>query len=274
MRREVEHSQAMHAHPPFSTSARDIALCFQFLSRIPLPEALVSHDKPDFTHASWAFPVAGALIAVPALATVLIGYLLALPISMITALAIVVLVFTTGGLHEDGVADVADGFGGGHTKDRKLDIMKDSRVGAYGVIALALIFGLRFTGWSFIAYESLFLFSAGLIASQLMSRTAQVHLWHGLPSAREGGLAQSVGQPSASARNLAAVIGVFTTIALILSFVDMIRLVAALLFVGFVTWAFMIICRRQIGGHTGDTIGAVQIIAEIAFIIGLLTFSA
>ena len=126
----------------FAPAARDIGDALRFFTRVPVGDPGASAPL-DINRFAWAAPVAGAVVGlIGALALALTG-LLGLPPLMRAGLATAALVAATGALHEDGLADVADGFGGGATRAMKLDIMRDSRIGAYGAIALTLALILR-----------------------------------------------------------------------------------------------------------------------------------
>ena len=125
---------------------RDLLACLRFFTRLPLPALPFDqspHAPPDMARIALMAPVAGAIIGAIAALALAIANLLGMPPLLGAALAIAALVIATGALHEDGLADVADGFGGGATRARKLEIMRDSRVGAYGAAALALALILR-----------------------------------------------------------------------------------------------------------------------------------
>ena len=118
----------------------DLLFCLRFYSRLPLPvfrfEA-APHSMGEFGRAVRLAPLAGLLIALPA-GLVLAGAGAVLAPELAAVLALMALAATTGAFHEDGLADVADGFGGGRTIERKLEIMRDSRIGAFGGVALGL----------------------------------------------------------------------------------------------------------------------------------------
>ena len=162
--------------------------------------------------------------------------------------ALTTLVLTTGTLHEDGLADTADGFWGGHDRARRLEIMRDSRIGSYGVIALMLSLAAR---WAALTA----LFAAGSILAPLLiaaagSRAAMAVAMHRLRHARKDGLAQSTGRPDRGTAWLA--VGIAALVALALSGAQ----VFALAGVAVLTLATAVqICRRKIGGQTGDSGG-------------------
>src|SRR5918996_6396208 len=121
-----------------------------FLTRLPLvPSAPVA--APDISRTSWTFPVIGAGIGALGALAYAIAHGLGLHAFVSGTLAVATTVLITGALHEDGLADTADGFGGGTTSERKLEIMRDSRIGTYGVCVLILSFGLRWCALAAIA---------------------------------------------------------------------------------------------------------------------------
>jgi len=126
----------------FAPAARDVRDALRFFTRAPLGDP--SRDAPlDINRGAWAAPVAGAAVGLAGALVLALTAKLGLPAFMRAGLATATLVVATGGLHEDGIADVADGFGGGATRADKLEIMRDSRIGAFGATALFLSLGLR-----------------------------------------------------------------------------------------------------------------------------------
>jgi adenosylcobinamide-GDP ribazoletransferase len=108
-----------------------------------LPAGRLGEPVPTLAQAAWAFPLAGLAVGGVVAAVMAAGQALGWPAAVAAGVAMVAGLLATGGLHEDGLGDVADGFGGGHTRERKLEIMKDSRLGSYGAIALVMALGLR-----------------------------------------------------------------------------------------------------------------------------------
>lgn len=252
----------------------DVARSIGFLSRIPMPgRHFLDHDG-RLSRAVRAFPLAGMAIGLPSAAVA--GALIALQASSLFAAFVVVAIqaLVTGALHEDGLGDTADGFGGGRDRDAALAIMKDSRVGTYGAVALILSFGLRVSALASI----LPLFTplgAGmaLLGAAALSRTAMVWHWSLLPPARRDGVAASAGVPEPGATRFALGFGL---IAAMLFFyfakVPALGLIAALVAFFATVIAFGRVATRKIGGHTGDTIGATQQLTEIA-VLGALALT-
>ena len=126
----------------FPSAARDVADALRFFTRLSVSAPALAAPL-DIPRIAWAAPVAGAVVGLVGALVLALTALLGLPPLLRAGLATAALVAATGALHEDGLADVADGFGGGATRARKLEIMRDSRIGAYGAIALALSLILR-----------------------------------------------------------------------------------------------------------------------------------
>ncbi|WP_331374521.1 adenosylcobinamide-GDP ribazoletransferase [Sinorhizobium chiapasense] len=252
----------------------DVARAVAFLSRIPVPQRHFSDHDGRLDRAVRAFPFAGVLIALPAAA--LAALLIALHTSSLFTAFLVVAVqaLVTGALHEDGLGDTADGFGGGRDRESALAIMKDSRVGTYGALALILSVGLRVSALA--SFLPLFTpIGAGLmlLGVAALTRAAMVWHWSRLPPARPGGVAASAGTPDPQATSVA--LGSAVLFALLLFYTAGVPAVAVLLALAafaLTVKAFGKIASRKLGGHTGDTIGATQQLTEIA-ILGALALT-
>ena len=177
----------------------DIAAALALLTRLPVPA-----DHARGARASWAWPLAGAVTGAVAAVVGGVALWLGLPAALAAALVLATQIVLTGALHEDGLADVADGFWGGHDIARRLDIMKDSRVGSYGVIALVLSLIAR---WAALAALMPFgdLFWV-LVATGALSRAPMAVLMAAMPNARGAGLSQSVGRPSQATATLGVLV--------------------------------------------------------------------
>jgi adenosylcobinamide-GDP ribazoletransferase len=249
----------------------DLVICLRFFSRLPLP---ASQREADLGPAALAqavagVPLAGAIIALLPGAVLLAAQGLALPSQLAAALAIATLVLVTGALHEDGLADCADGFGGGRTRERKLAIMRDSRIGTFGACAIGLALYLRVTALAVIASHAPWRAATTLVVAAAVSRTACLLPLVVLPPARTDGLGNSAGRPSPR-RYAAAVILAFGLSALLWGAgVDPARVGVADLAGAVSAVAFCALARRQIGGQTGDIAGATQQIVEIAMLLAI-----
>lgn len=256
----------------FSTFLADIAGCIRFFSRLPVPSVGARDDPsqmPAFERAAWALPIAGLAIAAPALFGVLALHGTGAPALPAAFLFVGVLVFCSGGLHEDGLADMADGFGGGMSRDRKLAIMKDSRIGAYGVLALVLTVGLKISAIAHLfASGTLAVFAVQVVLAIMLSRFVMLFLWHALPNARADGLSVMAGRPRRRAVEISAGL---VSIAIILTAGTLgLRAIAGLTAAAVLTAALVgAMAMRHIGGQTGDILGAGQQIAEAAILTAL-----
>lgn len=241
-----------------------------FLSRLPIPDRFFAGHDGSLSQTVTAFPLAGLVIALPA--AMILSLLSAsgaepvLVALIVTALQIML----TGALHEDGLSDTADGLGGGANREKALAIMKDSRIGTYGALALIISVALRVVSLA-ILIETLPPIAVGLswLATAALSRSLMVWHWSSLPAARAGGVAAAAGAPDGAAARMAYLIGSLATAffgLLALPFhawfaASLSALAAVALFTGH--------CRKRIEGHTGDTIGASQQLSEIGFLLAL-----
>lgn len=252
----------------------DVARSVAFLSRIPVPQRFFVNHDGRLTRAVRAFPFAGVLIALPT--AFLAAILSALQANaLFTAFLVIgVQALVTGALHEDGLGDTADGLGGGRDRDSALAIMKDSRVGTYGAVALILSFGIRVSALAaFLPLLTPTGAALALLGTAALSRTAMVWHWSRLPSARRDGVAAGAGAPEPPATFQALASGVI--LSLLLSFAagaPAAAILLALAAFGAIVPAFSEIVSRKLGGHTGDTIGATQQLTEIA-VLGALALA-
>jgi len=256
-------------------AAIDLAHCVRFYSRLPvpaLPWEQNAHALPSFPRLVRLIPLAGLLIGL--LPAAVLGFALLLDLGpwLAAALSVAAMVLATGALHEDGLADTADSVGG-TTRERRLEIMRDSRIGSFGASALVLSLILRIAALAMIVARSdgAAAVAAVLIAASL-SRTAGLMPLAFLAPARADGMSRAVGQPPRDSFWLAA--GIAGAIAVVLgllgglppSGIALMLVLSALS--GLALTAF---ARRHLGGQTGDIAGAAQQVAEIAALIGLLT---
>lgn len=239
----------------------DIPAAIGLLSRVPVPvDAELATSRG--AQAAWAYPVAGLVVALIAAVVGQALLLFGVSAPLTAGLVLATLVIVTGAMHEDGLADAADGLWGGWNKDRRLVIMKDSRIGAYGVITLVLGLGLRWQALTLvIAAGALW---PALIATAMLSRAIMVPLMARLPHARDTGLSHSVGRPDITTSRIAE--GLAVVVAIMLFGLSGLWLIAITLATGMGCAA---IARGKIGGQTGDILGATQQITEIALLITL-----
>ncbi|HWU60638.1 MAG TPA: adenosylcobinamide-GDP ribazoletransferase [Ensifer sp.] len=247
----------------------EIARALGFLSRLPMPARFFAGHDGSMRRTSGAFALAGAVIALPP--ALLIGLLLHFGVKpeLAALLALALQIFLTGGLHEDGLADCADGLGGGRTRERILEIMKDSRLGAYGGLALVLSLGLRLEALAALSGLGPLPAALSMLGVNAASRAALVWHWFRLVPARTDGVAAAVGQPDCTALGAALISGGLLYAFTILPGFGAVSAVAAALAAGLAVALFTRLVHGKIQGHTGDTLGATEQVCEIALYVAL-----
>lgn len=248
----------------------DTARAIGFLSRLPMPAHVFEGHDGKLSRIVRAFPTAGVVIALPG-AAVLAAMLAVGASSQLAAVcAVIVQVLAIGALHEDALGDTADGLGGGRDREHALQIMKDSRVGSYGAVALVLILGLRIAALSDLATGTSAIGAAAcVIGVAALSRALMAWHWSALPSARTQGLAANAGTPEKAALQTALVTGAFLSALFILPAASLFATIIALAAAAFAAAAFTSLTRRKLKGHTGDTIGATQQICDAVMLTAL-----
>jgi adenosylcobinamide-GDP ribazoletransferase len=226
-----------------------------------LPVASPTEEEATVAEASWAFPAVGAGIGMIAAVVFFLASSIGLGTWPSALLALFAAVVVTGALHEDGLADTTDGFGGGADREQKLAIMHDSRHGTYAMLALIFSIGLR--AGALVAIGSPIEAGLALIAAHAASRGALPVIMRWLAPARDDGLGATAGTPSPGAMLVAMAIGIFVAIGML----GPIRGAVALVLMGIAVAASAELARRQIGGYTGDTLGAFQQIGEIVMLL-------
>lgn len=242
----------------------DIPVAFALLTRLPLPR-LPDHAFERQARAGWAFGLVGLIIGGLAGGLGWGALQMGLPASVAAGLVLAIQIGATGALHEDGLADTADGLWGGFSRERRLEIMKDSAIGTYGVLALILSLGLRWAALTIVLTTGL----SALLVAACLSRAMLPALMTTLPHARQTGLSHSVGRPLWGTSVLAIGVGV----ALSALFTGVGFLIPGLI-AGLTVAGLALIARAKIGGQTGDILGAAQQIAEITILLGFTALIA
>lgn len=187
---------------------------------------------------------------------------LCLPQTSAIILSVICGVFITGGFHEDGFADVCDGFGGGWDKPQILNIMKDSQIGTYGALGLILILLLKISLLSAHQPGSIPLL---LIASHSLSRLAPLLVMFRYDYARSEISKSSAAVFKPKIRHLCFACTIALLPFLLLSFQSLLSVIPVLI----ANWLFGRYCFRHIGGYTGDCLGASQQISETVFYVSI-----
>jgi len=240
---------------------RDPLRALVLLTRLPVAGA----DGQRGAASAWAWPVAGLVVGGLAGGLAWLALLVGFTPAMAAGLALGAGMVMTGALHEDGLADCADGFWGGHAVERRLEIMKDSRIGAYGVLALIFTTGLRWLALTALI-EAGALWAAVLVPATL-SRAAMAGVMATLPFAREDGLARHVGSPATTATGVAFVLAALATVGL-----SGIAGVAAIVATAGAAIGVTMLARAKIGGQTGDVLGATQQLSDLSALLALAVF--
>jgi adenosylcobinamide-GDP ribazoletransferase len=248
----------------------DLAVLLSFFSRLPVPSS-APPSLDELPRAVALLPLAGIVIALPAALVLALFGVSSLPPVVIATLAIAALALVTGFLHEDGLSDTADGLIGGSDRDRRLEIMRDSRIGAFGAAALILGLILRIS----LVAAALDRFGVGgavliVVATAAVSRAGLVLFWLGLPAARSDGLSASIGQPTGQATLIALGVAALIAFLFVAPFVGFWLTILGFGMIGLILIVLSVVADIRIGGQTGDVLGAMQQLAEIAFLIGIL----
>lgn len=253
--------EPMQDLPPFKGGwIQDVAVALVFLTRLPI--------RPGFTFgmgalrtACRAFPLVGLIVGGLSGTLYVLATMLGLPSLVAALIAIAAQVMLTGALHEDAIADVADGFGGGTDRDSKLTIMRDSHVGTYAVVILILVIGIKAAAISEI--EDPLMVFALLVAASSISRGLMGWALYLLPPARDDGLGRGAGQPEIMAVLGATLLTVLIAILILGASIGAIALLAAIVGAALIG----AVAYRQIGGQTGDVLGAIQQVSELFILL-------
>jgi adenosylcobinamide-GDP ribazoletransferase len=237
----------------------DLRTAVAFLTRLPVP-SLEGAPPADFARAYRVFPLVGAAIGA-AVGLLYLGMrVIGLPDLAAAGLALGASALLTGALHEDGLADVADGFGGGRDTAAKLDIMRDSRLGTYGALILMVSFVAKLSALAALPDA---IVVQSLIAAHALARGVLPLISMSLPMARKDGLASQAGRPDlATAATASATALIIAVLSLPLIEALSAMLVAIAAAVG-TAW----LAQRQIGGQTGDVLGAAEQVGETAILL-------
>jgi len=246
----------------------DVLGALRFWSRLPVPVLSVEgdpHAPPDMARLARAVPVAGVVLGLVGALVLVVASGLGLPPMPASIFAVAAMVVATGAMHEDGLADVADGFGGGVTVERKLEIMKDARLGTYGAAALILSLAARISLLGELVH-AIGPLRTGLVlmAAIAVSRIAGLLPLAMLPPARASGIGAVAARLSGKSWGVGAVLGFALAALLACAATRHSGALGAPLFGFLAAYAMTLVAKRQIGGQTGDVCGAATLLAEIA----------
>ena len=242
-------------------------IALQFFTRIPIP-SWVGFEPDWLQHASRYFVLVGVCVGAVCCCVYFCAAIF-FPQALAVVLSGVAGIYLTGAFHEDGFADMCDGFGGGNSTERILDIMRDSRIGAYGAIGMMCLLALK---WSALFYLPAPMLMAALLVAHPLSRLAASALIWRLAYARAEGKAKPLAQHMSHSEFLIAAATALLMMVIVGS-------------AGWLSWRSLLLgclasacatlwlCRmfvRRIGGYTGDCLGAVQQLSELAFYLAIV----
>jgi len=238
----------------------------RFMTIVPVPSSDAASGPDWLSRCAKYFPAVGICIGLVSAAVLLLAGAIWGPI--IAALfAVAASIAVTGALHEDGLADTADGFGGGWSVEKRLAIMKDSRIGAYGTLALLFSVALRVTA---LADMPLWSAAAALTAAHAAARVTPALAMNVLPYAGDTS-AMKIGydDASVSANDIRFAMIVVACALVPLAFVSIPSVIPGVLLGAMLSTAIALWARRLIGGYTGDVLGAIEQMFEIGFVLGV-----
>ncbi len=245
----------------------DFFAAIMFFTRIPINWDYFSREKPDLTRAAWSFPLVGFLIGIISGICGEFCILVNLPIFLSCTIAIAVSLMITGAFHEDGLADMADGFGAGGSPKNINEIMHDSRLGTYGTSALTLGLLIRIgivTALADLGYSLVIILSTGFASGKLAILFIR-NFSHSSNFAKTGTIIEYI---SLKKILLATVIW-FTSVIFIFPFFGILFGIAL---ISLVILSVVKLSNRNLGGITGDILGATAFLTELAFMLGLTIY--
>jgi adenosylcobinamide-GDP ribazoletransferase len=228
-----------------------------FFTRIPVP-ATLPYTKALLNKALRYFPLVGGIVGAIGAGSLWLG-LLVFPFPLALLLSMLVTIFVTGAFHEDGFADFCDGYGGGLTKEKVLEIMKDSRLGTYGTVGLTAMLATKFMALSYLSIPLIFLV---MIVAHIVSRFVPVLLVYTTPYIREDALSKA--KPIGNQTTKTSVTIALITALIPLLFLDWLLIVGVAVASIVVLWLFRAYIMKRTGGYSGDVLGALQQLVEVA----------
>lgn len=248
----------------------DLIMALRLYSRLPTGSS--AHLAPNISRFALALPFASVIIGLVPSLILFLGYLLGLPPLYVTFLAVAGAIIVTGAMAEDAAGDSADGLVGGQTPTRRLEILKDSRLGTYGVTAIVLLIGLRVSVIVALFAQGVHLAILLWLAASILARSAAIWLTRSLPPARTDGASAASGRVSKKSFWIGSVFAALLAFVMAAPWVGVLGLVVSFGAIVVVTWGWGKICDRLVGGQTGDLIGALQAALEITALSAFIIF--
>lgn len=243
----------------------------RFYSRLPI--GFVPHTAPELNRIAPVLPLVSLLLGLGPAVLMVVLTLCGLPSVYAAGIAVAVSLVLTGAMAEDALADACDGLFGGTTPERRLEIMRDSRHGTYGVSALVLLLLLRTLAVGGIAAVHPFAGAAAWLASGIVARSASLWLPLALTPARSDGASAAAGRVGAPAFWFGAAVAAVLSIVLATPFAGITGAIVALFVAVGLVVMWTRLCRSLIGGHTGDCVGALQALVEIGMLSVFFAFA-
>lgn len=244
---------------------KHLRIGFAFLTRLPMGDLGTVADGA-LARAAVTFPIVGAVVGGLAGLVLWGSHSIGMPPILSAGLGVGTMILLTGALHEDGLADTADGLGLARDPARALDIMRDSRIGTFGVLALLFSVGLRWAAVALLIETSVLLGVFAVAASAALSRAYLPTMMAALPPARDDGLGHSAGV----ADKFQAIIALVLGIAVVGALFDRHVVVAVIISSAVVILLFSAFVRSRLGGQTGDILGAAQQLSEMAALLAIV----
>jgi adenosylcobinamide-GDP ribazoletransferase len=234
----------------------DLRDAFALLTRLPLSRFAAPGARRDRWRCAWAFPLVGLVVNAFGATVYWVFHRLGVPPLAGASWALAATMLATGALHDDGLADTVDGFGGGATPAGKLEIMRDSRIGCYGALALLLAVITRVAAIA--SLDDPRRVTVAMIVAGMLGRGGILVLTSVLRPARADGLAATMGTVPLGS----VVLGLAIAIAAPLSALSVPTALIALILAAGVSLVVARLAQTQVGGYTGDVLGAVEVIIE------------
>ncbi|WP_196259139.1 adenosylcobinamide-GDP ribazoletransferase [Pelagibacterium limicola] len=242
----------------------DLVMALRFYSRLPAGRS--AHEVPDLNRIAMALPFASLVIGIGPAVLLLVLAVSGVPPLFAALAAAAMFAIVTGAMSEDAAADAADGLFGGATPERRLEILKDSRHGTYGVLTVVFVVGLKVAALSAIVARNPLAAASVWMAATMLARSGSLYVSLRLAPARGTGTAASVGRLSRNGFILGIVFASIIALVLAAPFTGLLGLAVALAFGALVVIGWTLLCERLVGGLTGDLIGAAQALLEIAIL--------
>ncbi|WP_421950783.1 adenosylcobinamide-GDP ribazoletransferase [Pelagibacterium sp.] len=242
----------------------DLVMALRFFSR--LPTGGLPHALPNLDRIARALPLASLLIGIVPAGVLMACTAAGFPPLFSAIAAVACSAMVTGAMSEDAMADAADGLFGGNSVERRLDILKDSRHGTYGVLAIVLVVGFKVATLSALTAHDGVTAAMAWLAAGVLARSGGLYIAMALPPARANGASATAGRLSGNAFTVGLVLALVIAGGLAVVFAGLLGAVVGVVLASGIAFGWTRLCDRLVGGQTGDLIGALQALLEIALL--------